>query len=555
MTSNINPHILRYIEMIERHEVIACEDQILLAAHVRKCFAEEDIYTDGELLEKYLSLLKYFPYERLYEWEAFVFALNNCTFRRSDDRPRWPDVFILGGRGLGKDGYIAFDSFALTSPHNPALDYDIDICANNEDQALRPVRDVVKALNTSADTKKLKTHYKWLTEMVTGKKNGGTIRGRTNNPSGKDGMRSGKIVFNEIHQYKNYDNINVFKTGLGKRRHPRTVYATTNGTVRDGPLDDLLSTSEDILSGAASDDGMLPFVCRLDDKEEVHDPANWPKANPSLLYCPDLYEELRKEYKEWLKGNLPDFMTKRMSLPDQSEELRVTDYENIKATNKPLPDICGWECVLGIDFTKINDMASVNAHFRKGDARIDINHSWICTQSKDIPRIKAPLREWEAMKLLTFVDEVEIHPIIIIKWIKRFIAEHRVKIKKIAIDDFRYALFAKYLDEIHFDAKTEKNLVLVKPAHIMKAVPVIDSIFANQNFVWGNNPVLRWAANNTKKVRSGRAEGTDTGNYYYAKIEGKSRKTDPFMALVASMVIEDEIAQRHTGGNLPLIRF
>ena len=30
----------------------------------------------------------------------------------------------------------------------------------------------------------------------------------------------------------------------------------------------------------------------------------------------------------------------------------------------------------------------------------------------------------------------------------------------------------------------------------------------------------------------------DTGNYIYAKIEGKSRKTDPFMALVASMVIE-----------------
>ena len=28
---------------------------------------------------------------------------------------------------------------------------------------------------------------------------------------------------------------------------------------------------------------------------------------------------------------------------------------------------------------------------------------------------------------------------------------------------------------------------------------------------------------------------------YYAKIEGRSRKTDPFMALVAAMTIEEEL--------------
>lgn len=43
------------------------------------------------------------------------------------------------------------------------------------------------------------------------------------------------------------------------------------------------------------------------------------------------------------------------------------------------------------------------------------------------------------------------------------------------------------------------------------------------------------------KVRSGKTAGSDTGNYYYAKIEGRSRKTDPFMALAASMTIEDEL--------------
>jgi phage terminase large subunit-like protein len=75
----------------------------------------------------------------------------------------------------------------------------------------------------------------------------------------------------------------------------------------------------------------------------------------------------------------------------------------------------------------------------------------------------------------------------------------------------------------------------------MKVVPVIDSCFNNRYFAWGDNPVLRWAANNTKKIRSGVKSGTDTGNYVFAKIEGKSRKTDPFQALVHSMVIEGEL--------------
>jgi phage terminase large subunit-like protein len=82
----------------------------------------------------------------------------------------------------------------------------------------------------------------------------------------------------------------------------------------------------------------------------------------------------------------------------------------------------------------------------------------------------------------------------------------------------------------------------------MKVQPVIDSAFNNQSFVWGDNPPLRWATNNTKLMR------TNTGNYYYAKIEPKSRKTDPFQALVHSMVIENELdAATSTFDDIPVI--
>ncbi len=76
-------------------------------------------------LEKYLALQKYFPY-RLLDWEVFVFALHNCVYR-ANGQLRWPILFIMVGRGAGKNGYLAFEDFALLTPVNGVKNYDIDV--------------------------------------------------------------------------------------------------------------------------------------------------------------------------------------------------------------------------------------------------------------------------------------------------------------------------------------------------------------------------------------------------------------------------------------------
>ena len=57
-------------------------------------------------------------------------------------------------------------------------------------------------------------------------------------------------------------------------------------------------------------------------------------------------------------------MTKRMNIPENAEEISVTDWDNIAATKRDLPDLKGWSCVCGVDYTKITDFASVDMHFR-----------------------------------------------------------------------------------------------------------------------------------------------------------------------------------------------
>ena len=431
---DLPPEVREWIDIVENDTYQCCEEQHLLVEHVQKCFETQDIYIDMEQLHNYMKICeKYIPFP-LFPWQKFCIALHDCTYWRGSGQVRWPDLFCMLGRGAGKDGTIAVESMCLTSPYNGIKEYDVDICANNEEQAVRPVQDLTGFYEEPAVMKKIKRFYGWTKERIICTKTRSVIKGRTNSPKGKDGLRSGIVIFNEIHQYPNYDNINVFTTGLGKKKHPRRSYYTTNGDVREGPLDDLLAEAEDILRTGSDDNGLLPFVCKLDSKEEVDDEANWPKANPSLPYLPNLLMEIRKEYREWKKNpdRLPAFMSKRMNLPESSKESAVADWESIAATNKEIPDLKGWNCSVGIDYSKTTDWMAVNFHFKDGDKRYDINKAWICRESRDIPRLKCPWQEWLKGDHLEIVDDVEIHPSIVANYIQEM--GRKYNISMVAID-------------------------------------------------------------------------------------------------------------------------
>lgn len=550
MSCEMPAEVLEYIELVESGQPRACPEQHALVALVRRAFEAEDLRVETGRLEKYLGLQKYFPFA-LFPWEKFLFTLWNCTYT-AQGRPRWKTALVMVGRGAGKDGYIAFDSACSISPYNPVSHYNVDICAMNEDQATQPSRDLVEVLELPRYEAKLNKHYYHTKEIIQGRKNRGVMKGRTNNPKGRDGMRSGKTIFNEVHAYENYDNIKVFITGLGKVADARIGYFTSNGEVSDGPLDDKLAQARRILFEGEPDGGMLPFICCLQSREQVHDPANWYMANPSLAYRPALLQETEDEYKDWLEHpeQNGDFLTKRMGLRAGQKEISVTDYEKVKATNRPLPDLRGWTCVVGVDYAELSDWAAVNLHFRRGSERFDLNHAWICAQSKTLPRVKAPWKAWAEAGHCTVVEDVSIHPDLLADYVRR--AGQRYNLKLLCMDHYRWTLVSESFKKIGFDANDKSRVKLVRPSDIMQVEPVIQECFDRGLFAWGDNPCLRWAVNNTKRVRSSKKLGVDTGNFIYAKTEAKSRKTDPWMALVASMVGEAALGTGQTTAVPPI---
>lgn len=529
-----HPYIDSYIDGVRNGSIIV-EEEILQAMDlIEYKLNDPDVFIDTEKIDKAVELMqRYFEIE-LFDWELLVTACIHCYYK-SSDTVVFSKIVLIMGRGNGKNGFISPLSWYLTTHYHGIRGYNVDIVANAEDQAKTSFDDIYEMLERT--WKKSKKFFYKSKELIKNLKTMSYVKFNTSNAKTKDSKRTGCLIFDEVHGYETYDDVKVFTSGFGKRKHSRTFFISTNGNIRGGVLDDTIAIAKDILNGIIKDLRWLPLIYRVHNEEQVKDKKNWNMANPSLKYLPTLQLEMDNAYKEmqYSAALEEEFFTKRMNFPKGNKDLQVTDWKNIEATNKPLPDLKGRSCTIGIDYTKITDLASVDIHFRDGDLRFDITHSWLCLKSADLKRLKIPWQQWADEGRLTLVDDVEISPTLLTDYIIENTMHY--DIKSVAVDDFRYALIAKALKEIGVD-KEHKNLYKVRPSDIMKIQPVIESIFVNHSFVWGDEPLLRWATNNTKLIASGKKQGEDKGNFVYGKIEAKSRKTDPFMACVHATVIE-----------------
>ena len=528
-------YIQDYIQSIRSGEIPASREMHQACDYIEGKLNNPDVFVDTKKTEKAVELIERYFRMKLFPWEKFVLALIHCYYKSSDTLV-FTEYLIMMGRGNGKNGFISGVAWYLTTMYHGVPGYNVDIIANSEDQAKTSFEDIYQMLeDTWAKSKKF--FYKSKEEIVS-LRTRSYIKFNTSNARTKDGKRSACLIFDEIHEYQNSDTIKVFRSGFGKRKHSRTFYITTNGYVRDGVLDDRLRIAHDVLNGEIKNSRLCPLIYKLDDEKEADNKELWVKANPSLPYLPTLQLEIEQNFidKDYDPTVASDLYTKRFNLPKGNAEIAVTDYSKVKATSRELPKLDGWACTVGMDYAELSDWAAVNLHFRRGPRRYDINHAWLCTQSKTLQRVKAPWREWAERGLVTVVDDVSIHPDLLADYIR--LAGQSYNVKMLAMDNYRWTLVSESLRKIGFDAQDKSRVKLVRPSDIMQVEPVIQECFDRDLFTWGDNPCLRWAVNNTKRVRSSRSLGVDTGNFIYAKIDAKSRKTDPWMALVASMVVE-----------------
>lgn len=541
--------IAEYLYYAEQHPDWINKDRKLLIENIVKpVLQRNDVFFDEKT---YQNCLKYCEkhYYPLFPWQKFVYAF---AFMYKEDMPVFPKFFIMMGRGNGKDGFIVPLVNFFQTPLYGVKNYHVEIVANSEVQS----KDTFKVAYEAMDKPAMKGKFKVTKELIVNETTCSELKYNTSNATTKDGKKTGCLVLNEIHAYENYDQINVFESSLGKIRHPREFIITTNGYVREGPLDELLVMMKEILETGENPLGYFPFICRIDDLKEVDNQNAWHKANPSMEYMPILANQILKEYIEMQKltSKRPEFITKRMNLPDRNDEQTVASWNNIlrccysdieRKIPRPVPETKGKLAILAIDYADVRDFVSAGILTEENGEYVWKQHTWICSQSPFLKSIKFPIVQkygQEEYQDYEVVEGATIPPELPVRWCIDRMSEYLVM--AIAMDTYRYTMlklaFESYGLSEYSKQKPYGKLRLIRKIGSVCGIiaPDIERLFAEGMINYGNSAMMRWYTNNTEVM-------TDKyGNKQFGKIEPKLRKNDGFMAFVAAMFFKELIKER-----------
>lgn len=523
-----NPHVDEYVRQYRSGEIKLNKERILLIDYLEKhILTRDDLYINEKMHEDYIKFTErwYFslqPFQKFFT--AFVFL-----FYKKDDSVFYEQFLLMEARGAGKNGLISSLCHFFISPLHGIPRYNISLVANSEKQAKVSFHEVYDTINNPKN-ESLKEWFYTTKLEIKGLDTNSIFQFHTSNAGTKDGLRDGAVIYDEIHQYENSDTVNVFSSGLGKVPNAREFFIGTDGYVREGFLDKLKERALNILEGKDLDDPLFAFICKIDDPKEIDDPDMWEKANPMFshprsVYAKGLFKKVLTQYKQLVNNpsNREEFMTKRMNLPEVDLNKTVASWDDILATNRPMPELAHRVAVGGLDFASIKDFAAVGLLFKVGEDYIWKTHSFVRKGFLDIVKLKAPIYEWEKAGHLTIVDE----PVIDIKHIVGWFVKMRelYGVNTLVADTYRLDLVKSALEAEGFILLYIRN---PKAIHSLLA-PRVETMFANQHIIFGDNPLMRWYVNNVY------VHIKKDGNKEYLKKDEFRRKTDGFQAFIHAL--------------------
>lgn len=530
---NYHPYINDWMRKVEQRQIPSCNEQKLLMTFIRKVLDDPKTEIRADIIEDGVEMLhKYFPFE-MHDYQLFRFAIFYGLYEKGTDFPIFNENFNLWGRGTGKNGTASMDAFYLVSEKNGVRKYDVDFVANSEKQAKTSFDEIYDIIDNN---KKLQRLFDYNKTEINYKNTNSNIGFLTANAKTKDGGRQGAIVFDEVHQYEDYEIISVLLGGLGKVKKPRIIYLTTDGTIREAVIDDLKEKSIRVLKGEEPHNGFFPFIFKMDTIQEVGKPELWCKAIPRILYDETLKRQVTKEY--YMMDQSPElkekFVTKRMNLPFVSQVKTVCDWDDLVycCNQKWEEDLKGLECVGSIDFADLRDFASAGLRWKVNGKTYFRQHSWVHEKSLQLTKYNIDINECVNKGWLTVVkddDYPSIDPDLIANWFEEE-SQKGYYISKIKCDSFRYSVIKEC-----FERRGLPEVQLIRSGSIShnKVAPTIDLMFTNHTLVLEDDKLFRWYVWNTKR------DMDNKGNVTYKKIEPIKRKTDGFFCFLHSLIDDD----------------
>ena len=186
------------------------------------------------------------------------------------------------------------------------------------------------------------------------------------------------------------DVIGALEQGASKNDDYLIVAVSSEGTVRNGPGDTIKMELMDILKGDYNNPHVSIWWYKLDEIEEVNDPAMWLKANPNIgkTVTYETYQ-LDVERAENAPASRNDILAKRFGIPMEGYTYFFTYEETLPHRKR---DFWSMPCALGADLSQGDDFCAFTFLFPLADGRYGVKvRSYITSLTLD--KLPAAMRQ------------------------------------------------------------------------------------------------------------------------------------------------------------------
>ena len=472
-------------------------------------------------------------------WQCFVECNLFGWVDRSTGLRRFREALILVGTGNGKSTMMAGNAtFAACKDGERGAD--VYLLANSKEQAGIVFNECKAQIDAS---KYLAPRFRTLRDGVYYDAMQSSIRARSSDSKRLDGLNPHLAVFDEIHEYRKFDLINIIKKKTVKRAQPLIMYITTMGNVIDGPLAYYYDLFTGALNGRlqpAIADRMFAYICELDSKDDPDNSALWVKANPSLGVTLQL-DVLQDQWDrcKLIPQERADFICKQLNIMVNADDMAFVQPEVIRR-NRDMVDmesLEGRRCYGGFDLSNREDFTAAALEFPLDDGRVFVLlHSWVPRRKAEMDQEKIDYYGLAMKGYLDIVDGEYIEQEDVYKWFCKQ-AEH-YEITQIGYDPANATRLRQMLEYKGFDMKVVRQgaLTLNDPMKDIKELLLNGSVVSNRD------PMLEWYTDNVRI--SAERQHTDKENWVPMK-RNRFRKIDGFMAWLDAHCVH---IQRETPG-------
>ena len=521
-------------------------------------FDEEKAARPVDFMEKFLVPTKG-DYDKmeLMGWQCFIQCNLYGWVDKETGYRRYREALILVGTGNGKSTMMAGNATYLACKDGER-GADIYLLANSKDQAgivFGECRDQIKA------SPYLAPRFRTLRDGVYYDRTNATIRHRSSDSKRLDGLNPHGAIFDEIHEYRDFKLLNIFKRKTVKRTQPLVIYITTMGNVIDGPLAYYYDLFTDAMAGKLKPDvgdRMFAFIAELDATDDVDNPGCWIKANPGLGVTLHL-DELKKQWErcKHIPSERADFICKQLNIMVNADDMAFVQPEVIRRNRETIDpeSLLGRRCYGGFDLSNREDFTAAALEFPlDGGKSYILLHSWVPQRKVDLDQEKIDYYGLALQGYLTIVPGEYVQQEDVYKWFAEM--SWLYEIVTIGYDPANATRLRQMLE---VGGKVDGKSVQAFDCQVVRQGPITlndpmkdikEQLLAGQ-VISNQDPMLQWYTDNVRI--SGERRHLDKENWMPMK-RNKYRKIDGFMAWLDAHAVRMQKQPAGTDYIAPAIR-